>query len=94
MADQRTLPRRRHSKELKAQVLAECAQAGASVAGVALAHGLNANVVHKWRREAAARIDAVPVTGFIPLALPAAASAVAQADKRAAAVMSLVTRPS
>ena len=37
---------------LRAKVLSECVQAGASVAGIALAHGLNANLVHKWRRQA------------------------------------------
>jgi transposase len=42
--------RRVHSAEIKLKVLAECSQPGASVAAVALAHGLNANVVHKWRR--------------------------------------------
>ena len=42
--------RRRHGADLKARVLAECAERGASVAQVALAHGLNANLVHKWRR--------------------------------------------
>ena len=42
-------PRRRHSDELKAQVLAACDEAGASVAAVAQAHNLPANLVHKWR---------------------------------------------
>ena len=42
-------PRRRHSDELKAKVLAACDEAGASISGVALAHGLNANLVRKWR---------------------------------------------
>lgn len=42
--------RRVHDAQFKAKVLAECRQPGASVAAVALAHGLNANVVHKWRR--------------------------------------------
>ena len=46
-------PRRKHSAELRSQVLAECAQPGASVAAVALAHGLNANLVHKWRQSGA-----------------------------------------
>lgn len=41
--------RRRHSSELKAKVLAACAEPGASISGVALAHGLNANLVRKWR---------------------------------------------
>jgi len=42
-------PRRRHSAELKAKVLAACAESGASISGVALAHGLNTNLVRKWR---------------------------------------------
>jgi transposase len=40
--------RRTHSSEFKAQVLGECQQPGASVAAVAVAHGLNPNVVRKW----------------------------------------------
>lgn len=42
------LIRRTHSPEFKANVLATCRQPGASIAAVALAHGINANVVHKW----------------------------------------------
>ncbi|GAA4346068.1 transposase [Variovorax defluvii] len=41
-------PRRRHTPELKAAVLVECQQPGASVAAVSLAHGLNVNLVRKW----------------------------------------------
>jgi len=37
-----------HGAEFKAQVLAECQRPGASVAAVALAHGLNANLLRKW----------------------------------------------
>jgi transposase len=37
-----------HSAEFKAQVLAECEQPGASVAAIALAHGLNVNLLRKW----------------------------------------------
>ncbi len=48
-------PRRRHSASLKMQVVAECDVPGASVARVAMAHGVNANLVHKWRREQQAR---------------------------------------
>ena len=43
-------PRRQHADELKALLLAACAEPSASVAAVVQAHGLNANVVHKWRR--------------------------------------------
>lgn len=40
--------RRVHSAEFKAEVLAECQRPGASVAAVALSHGLNVNLVRKW----------------------------------------------
>ncbi len=48
-----TEPKRKRlerSPELKAQILVECERPGASVAQVALAHGVNANLVHGWRR--------------------------------------------
>jgi transposase len=73
----KSAPRRRHAAELKARVLAACGEPGASVAAIARAHDLNANLVHKWRRGVApaARPPAPPsaghVTGeFIALALP------------------------
>ena len=76
-------PRRRHSAQLKSQVLAQCAQPGASVAQVAMAHSLNANLVHKWRRNAAAPTQPPPAlrptqdggAGFIALAMPAHSAA-------------------
>lgn len=40
--------RRVHGAEFKTQVLAECQAPGASVAAIALAHGLNVNLVRKW----------------------------------------------
>jgi transposase len=45
----RSAPRRRHGAEFKAKVLADCDAPGASISGVALAHGLNANLVRQWR---------------------------------------------
>ena len=42
---------RAHPVELRARVLALCDQPGASVALVAREHGLNANLVHTWRRQ-------------------------------------------
>ena len=40
--------RRVHGAEFKTQVLAECQQPGASAAAVALANGLNVNLLRKW----------------------------------------------
>ncbi|MBR9867972.1 MAG: transposase [Oceanospirillales bacterium] len=44
--------RRRVSPEFKAQIIEACQQPTASVAGIALEHNLNANLVHKWIRKA------------------------------------------
>ena len=40
--------RRRHTDEFKAQVVAACLEPGVSIAGVALANGLNANLCRTW----------------------------------------------
>ena len=40
--------RRRHSAEFKAHVVAECCKAGVSMASVAMANGVNANLVRRW----------------------------------------------
>ena len=68
MKDSKKIVRRRHSAELKAQVLSECARPGASVASVAMSHGINANIVHKWRRLAGA--TPLPLASFVPVSLP------------------------
>lgn len=54
-------PRRRHGAKFKAAVVAAGNEPGASVAAVAQqAHGLNANLVHQWRRGRGAGAVAVP----------------------------------
>ena len=40
--------KRSHSEEFKESVVQACAQPGASVSGIALANGVNANLVRKW----------------------------------------------
>ena len=55
MAAERVVLRRRHSAELQTLVLQQCAAPGASVAMVAMSHGVNANVVHGWRKLARER---------------------------------------
>lgn len=44
----RRRPRRRHPIAEKLAIVRECLQPGASLAGVALAHQVNANMVRKW----------------------------------------------
>ena len=42
--------RRTYTAEYKRNLVQECSEPGVSVAGVALAHGINANQLHKWRK--------------------------------------------
>lgn len=75
--------RRRYSAEFKAEAVAACQQPGVSMAGVALTHGLNANLLRRWVVEAE-QAGAVPVgphraavensSGFVPVPLMASAS--------------------
>lgn len=44
-------PRRQHEKSFKAELVEQCLLPGASVAAVALAGGVNANLLFKWRRD-------------------------------------------
>ena len=82
--------RRRHSAELKDKVLAACDEPGASVAAVAQAHGLNANLVHKWRRCRDARRESstagVTPSSAADLSLPLAAAPAPPAVARRVAV--------
>ena len=57
--EDKTVGRRRHSREFKAEVLQACREPGASVAGIALARGVNANLVHRWLRLASAAPAAI-----------------------------------
>jgi transposase len=63
---------RRYSKTFKDRIIAACDRPGVSVAGVALANGLNASLVHKWRRLAkAGSLNQPEQPGFlsIPMAM-------------------------
>ena len=74
MTSENKATRRRYGDECKAQVIAECDVPGASVAKVAMSHGINTNVVHAWRRlarEAGHRAIAQRQE-FVPIRLPQA----------------------
>lgn len=43
--------KRTYSSETKAELLAACNAPGASIAAVANANGMNANVLHRWLKE-------------------------------------------
>jgi transposase len=75
--------RRRHSPVFKAEAVGACQQPGVSIAAVALARGLNANMLRDWVRKAerSGRPIAIRTTepsdvmheseGFMPVSLPA-----------------------
>ncbi len=79
MASEQTARRRRYSKEMKLQALAECAAPGASVAKVAMSHGINANVVHGWRKLArgAGEMAVANPREFVPVTLEQAGASCA-----------------
>lgn len=74
--------RRFHSAQLKAQVVEACTQPDVSVSAVALSHGLNANLVRRWMKAAAAKgrilelsvlkPSVTPTAAFLPVQLQAA----------------------
>ena len=70
--------RRFYSPEFKTQVRQECRQSGASVAGVALSHGINANIVHRWLREHSQTALVVQSQAFVPVTLDEPAPSPAQ----------------
>ena len=61
---------RRHSADFKARVVLACRQPGVSIASVALANGLNANMLRRWVVEVE-RVSAVAVGGQGAIALSA-----------------------
>ncbi len=76
--------RRKHSAEFKAHVVAACSKSGVSSASVAMANGINANLVRRWVKDAegereevgqvvAAKSVKPPATKFVPLPLPSPA---------------------
>lgn len=78
--------KRRHSEEFKQALVAACCEPGISVAGVALANGINANQVRRWMRERGvtppsrrSRAEKMPATleaasEFVPVRLEPAPS--------------------
>lgn len=58
--------RRSYSKELKVTIVSECLAGARSVASIALEHGINANLIHKWIRLSREQ----PSSRMVPVAPP------------------------
>ena len=81
--------RRRFSREFKAQIVAQCLEPGASVSRISLDNGLNANMVRRWMSEGRRAAKTPETPGFVPVRLPAVASAPSNqsvSDKRSTGV--------
>jgi transposase len=81
MGTESSRKRRRYGSGLKAQILAECNAPGASVAKVSMAHGINANIVHGWRKQAREAGAVTVAEQFVPVAVAPAVPP--EADERA-----------
>lgn len=84
MTSEKKLTRRRYSTTMKAQVVAECDVPGTSVAKVAMSHGINANVVHRWRQLAreVKPLGLAKAGEFMPIPLAVPAAPALRADIR------------
>jgi len=75
---------RTYTRQFKAELVVACQQPGASIAAIALQHGMNANVLHRWLKEherdgrhrligpdpLGVAFPTSPGPAFIPLKLP------------------------
>lgn len=43
--------RRTHDEEFKAELVSACSERGVSIAGIAMANGINPNLLRRWMRE-------------------------------------------
>jgi len=73
--------RRQYSSEFRADLIKAASQPGVSVAAVALANGMNADLLRRWIQMAQSRENLVtamaaslPVEGFVPLSMPSPGS--------------------
>ena len=67
--------KRHHPEEFKQAVIEACCEPGASVAGIAMANGVNANQVRRWMRERGIE----PPTRRLPMPVLETAPAIAPA---------------
>ena len=74
--------KRTHSGEFKARVIAACEARGASVAGIALAHGVNANLVRKWIIKKRRALVPTGTLGLLPVRIMTGTASKVTTSKR------------
>jgi transposase len=73
--------RRQYTAQFKDELVQRCLQPGASVSGIALENGINANVLFRWRREhlRANGLAMEPAAGTVLLPVKMAVTPIAEA---------------
>lgn len=96
--------RRTHAEAFKQSLIEACGEPGASVAGVALANGINANLLRRWMRERGIEPSELsclplrlapsePMGGFVPVQLTQSAHAPIRLELRKGAATVTVEWP-
>ena len=88
--------RRHHPEAFKQAVIEACCEPGASVAGIAMANGVNANQVRRWmsergiepptRRVAMPVLEATPAPAFVQLPMAPAMPTLGVSGSKSAGV--------
>lgn len=85
--DARRRQRRQHDRAFKEDLVRQSLMPGASVSAIALAHGVNANMLFKWRRE---HLRAASPRSAAAVLLPVEVAAIAEAAPMATPPLPLV----
>jgi transposase len=80
--------RRTYSREYKLEIVQECSARDVSVAGVALAHRINANLVRRWIvQHRSGRLFPIPTMLPVTLSAPSSLGAATEAKRAASGVI-------
>jgi transposase len=85
--------RRRHGEEFKTELVSACAEPGVSIAGIAMANGINPNLLRRWMRERGVMVPSlrssvasgtpvVPAPAFMPVTITLPPSAEIRIEAR------------
>lgn len=88
--------RRTYTRKFKLDVVRQCSLPGVSVSAVALAHGINANLVRRWivrRRGASPAGSAKPQAIMLPVTIEAASGVSTHTTDHAVDVVTPRSRP-
>jgi transposase len=85
--------RRQYTAAFRRELVERCLQCGASVSGIALENGINANVVFRWRREHLRAVSGVARHGAAQAVLLPVKLAAAMTPKEPASMSSCAPVP-